>query len=686
MILTTNSAILTDVMARDLGTTLERQTPSGELRQFLDPLNPGEYFDHGPARLYGIDEVLELEARRRGRQLGEDEFQLVATDGGLIFCRASICFAIAARWRDLALHRPDKRLDESGRVDLAVDWPTHGELTFTVTPRLGTNIYRRWLHLREQDDKRAHVSRESGLEIARNTDPHNPVTVVLDEDTKQAIMGELAPDDIVIEEISVDSPAGEETAGDEGPVGEDPVAEEGAHEEMMEAGRIEPSTTDSTTPSTSWTEPGLELTGGETLFVLPERSDAEHPPVSALSTIDPDGLDLNLDAVFMPEASTSLEHHPTDLMPSVEGPAIDLDSGTQSEPRLDASEDVDEIDALGQIDARDQPDPDELIDDRGDSSDPIGDHLGDDGVATDPNQTIRRTIDREEVDAERLLHFDVESEDNGAVEPAQRERVRGESQTDGVFSVERPTAVSPDGNGPGVRDADFSIGSFKRPDNAERPTSGRPSRSASKPFAGGIRGSSVDGDTTLAEIWHRNRVSIIAGVSLVVLAVVALSSLLNRGDDGGEVEAGADIEITIPERSGSISLPSGDPLDSTSTTEPRAPLVIEGLTTVAGGVEGATGAAGLDDGESVNDGAGQSDSTEPEDSNEGQSGDVAICHSNYGGCVPVAADVDCVGDGDGPAFLSEAVVVFGEDVYNLDTDDDREACELGQPLSSPPGG
>ena len=61
---------------------------------------------------------------------------------------------------------------------------------------------------------------------------------------------------------------------------------------------------------------------------------------------------------------------------------------------------------------------------------------------------------------------------------------------------------------------------------------------------------------------------------------------------------------------------------------------------------------------------------------------VQICHSNYGGCVPVAADVDCEGDGDGPAFQTEPVAVFGDDVYDLDTDDDRQACEPDQPLAS----
>jgi len=58
-----------------------------------------------------------------------------------------------------------------------------------------------------------------------------------------------------------------------------------------------------------------------------------------------------------------------------------------------------------------------------------------------------------------------------------------------------------------------------------------------------------------------------------------------------------------------------------------------------------------------------------------------LCNSNYSGCVPDVSDVDCEGDGDGPAFLSEPVVVLGTDVYSLDTDDDRAACEQDQPAS-----
>lgn len=49
------------------------------------------------------------------------------------------------------------------------------------------------------------------------------------------------------------------------------------------------------------------------------------------------------------------------------------------------------------------------------------------------------------------------------------------------------------------------------------------------------------------------------------------------------------------------------------------------------------------------------------------------CNPNYSGCVPIASDVDCAGEGDGPAFASD-VRVTGRDVYRLDPDGNDRAC------------
>ena len=164
----------------------ERRQPSVDLRSFLDPLKPGEYFDCGGARLYGIDEALEAEALRRGRAVGDDQFQLVATDGGLIFCRASIMFAIAARWKDLTIGRPEDGT-RSGEVMLPISWPTHGDLQFTVSRRLGSNVFRRWLQLQAQATRRSQV--EQDVRFERTT---SPATTPTDGHSHPAANGQTA--------------------------------------------------------------------------------------------------------------------------------------------------------------------------------------------------------------------------------------------------------------------------------------------------------------------------------------------------------------------------------------------------------------------------------------------------------------------------------------------------------------
>jgi hypothetical protein len=53
------------------------------------------------------------------------------------------------------------------------------------------------------------------------------------------------------------------------------------------------------------------------------------------------------------------------------------------------------------------------------------------------------------------------------------------------------------------------------------------------------------------------------------------------------------------------------------------------------------------------------------------------CDPNYGeGCVPIARDVDCAGgSGDGPAYVDEVVKVIGDDIYDLDRDNDGYGCD-----------
>ncbi|GAA4493262.1 hypothetical protein GCM10023191_030420 [Actinoallomurus oryzae] len=55
---------------------------------------------------------------------------------------------------------------------------------------------------------------------------------------------------------------------------------------------------------------------------------------------------------------------------------------------------------------------------------------------------------------------------------------------------------------------------------------------------------------------------------------------------------------------------------------------------------------------------------------------VRRCDPNYGGCVPIASDVDCAGGGgNGPAYVSGTVRVIGSDIYDLDRDGDGVGCD-----------
>lgn len=52
------------------------------------------------------------------------------------------------------------------------------------------------------------------------------------------------------------------------------------------------------------------------------------------------------------------------------------------------------------------------------------------------------------------------------------------------------------------------------------------------------------------------------------------------------------------------------------------------------------------------------------------------CDPNYGGCVPIAYDVDCAGgSGDGPKYVQGPVRVIGNDIYDLDYDNDGWGCD-----------
>ena len=55
---------------------------------------------------------------------------------------------------------------------------------------------------------------------------------------------------------------------------------------------------------------------------------------------------------------------------------------------------------------------------------------------------------------------------------------------------------------------------------------------------------------------------------------------------------------------------------------------------------------------------------------------ASTCDPNYGGCVPIASDVDCAGgSGNGPAYVDGVVAVIGSDIYDLDRDNNGFGCD-----------
>lgn len=69
-------------------------------------------------------------------------------------------------------------------------------------------------------------------------------------------------------------------------------------------------------------------------------------------------------------------------------------------------------------------------------------------------------------------------------------------------------------------------------------------------------------------------------------------------------------------------------------------------------------------------------STSSKTSSKSKGKSIAKCDTNYSKCVPVASDVDCKpGSGNGPKFVTGPKRVLKKDVYKLDVDKDRIACE-----------
>ncbi len=607
--------------------SFERRQPSVDLRAFLDPLKPGEYFDCGRARLYGIDEALEAEALRRGRAVGDDDFQLVATNGGLIFCRASIMFAIAARWKDLTISRPDDG-NRRGEVLLPISWPTHGDLQFTVSRRLGSNIFRRWLQLQAQATRRSQVEQDVRFERAAAS-PAAEANGHSHSDSHPGSNGHAEIDSSTDHRPERNGlPLQEETdTTDHGEAAELRTLVESDRQAIEYAteqeGRRRP-------PDASEVE-----TAGD---------DGRVPVVDPLATLDAAVVDEWVDD-RVPHASN---RQATDSPPArrpVSPPSGSIDSALfEGDVTADPFNGHDLPDEKRRVVLQEQEGQRDAVRfevrpvTHAPASSP--EPSGRDATAT---HLMRRTVDGTEIFVDGGVDDDTEgfSRPPGRLERRVRER-----STSGGRSGERQVGVPV----PEISGARLQV--------AEPPNS--------------VTGPRLDIRSTLlagqresewVEMLRRRKVHILGLVTIVALGLIALIGFLSGdGDDGNETAA--DVPLTAETGAGASVTAAADGQASDEG-------VVGSSTTMAV----LTGAAAEN---------ATIDSTAP--TLRVSSTSVQICHSNYGGCVPVAADVDCEGDGDGPAFQATPVAVFGDDVYELDTDDDREACEADQPRLGAAGG
>ncbi len=653
----------------------------------MDPLKPGAYFDCGRARLYGIDEVLEQEAERRGRPIGADHFQLVATDGGLIFCRASITFAIAARWKDITMSRPVAHSGDE-RVDLAVVWPNHGELTFTVSRRLASNIFRRWLQFQAQNTRRHQVEQAARYERSQRTRPEPesesdgtgrtlatsampaPETLQLDDGEREVLRTAVQSGEVGLAPTPVRHGTG---SGAERPRTDMEITR------VVPAGDIAATTHfDDQSAQASPEVPG-QAVSEDTESDLIDLTDG--PGVTATGS---PGDDWRNGWTYSDDHERSNGHDRCD----------DPDHADHAPSPTLVRRPVDDVDRMRRAAADTQIFPDTLESDsvsgkarfRGRGLPILG---GGSRRSADASGRVRLGDLATTYDADPDLDRHRAGDRDGAY------RSRG-GYLDGLPATAGDAALASSGAPDRRTRPESSLDSSARSVAARRSgDEARPvpvpqiagarlqtSESLRRRHADGLDIRSVvltDSESSLwSDIWHRHRISILATVSLVALLVIAVSSLLARDDDASGSMVDADIAIPTrqdpadadPLAGGEATVASTPPAGSNtdgSDIEPNSPVIVD------------TGDGGAQTDSGATDTVGQSGSGATGTEETTATTTVRICHSNYGGCVPVAPDVDCEGDGDGPAFLSEPVVIFGEDVYELDTDGDREACEPDQP-------
>ena len=706
-------------MTQEKGIPYQRHKPSAALREFLDPLDPGAYFDCGRARLHGLDDALLKEAESRGRHVGDDSFQLVATDMGLVFCRPSISFAIAARWEEVMLIRPYGE----DPVVLPVTWPTHGELKFTVSKRLAGNIFRRWLQLRMQAARQARVE-EAGASAEQNAEvsdasatpetaadaavaPHAEIDLRSESGGEPDGEHPTAPDDWEVVATVAPPPALEPEADGEVAVVErrdtgvsakrkrlnERGAERRRNERPLVLSPFEAETSlpmvDEPVAQEAVTDEPIAASGTDQSVPeqpVPEEPVAEEPvpeePVAAEPVAaEPVAEEPLADEPLVNSMPASSEEAPPDLPPEVEEATPDDEASSAVEVEIPAPPTEPEIAVIANEDepAPEVPFPDggaeDDIDHESDSastSSPIAPPTPASTEAPEPavSVTAQAGADPTVVDLAPRSVFD----EPVGPRPAPQEDVATELASAGETAIvdlemeELPQPSAPE-----------SEDEHAWPVKRRRLAAGHPLPVEALPVPGeisvdpGVAAAPVAGpadlyganvrsiakpETTTPPSWVGSPLSLVAtalAISSGVLVLTLAVSIYRTGTGSGDESASADATVATTT---TIDHQRFKPGRQTSE-----PLRSAALTPVGSQVTPTT----------------DGDPLSPARTDAVLGNQPRLCNSNYSGCVADVSDVDCPGDGDGPVFSEGPAVVMGEDVYDLDTDGDGETCEADQP-------
>ncbi len=699
-------------MTQEKGIPYRRHKPSAALREFLDPLDPGSYFDCGQARLHGLDDALLKEAESRGRTIGDDSFQLVATDMGLIYCRPSISFAIAARWDEVALIRPHGE----DPVILSINWPTHGELKFTVSKRLAGNVFRRWLQLRMQSERLARREKaerfnlkpnqganaqpgapesdpgaavgDDGWEVVTEVGPTHqeladPVMQAMPDRRDRGAAARRRRQDSVgkakrrlrREGSTVSMPPGVADADHGAPQARSRHSTAGVPKPV----RPSPSARRSSVAAPGGAEPGSSRSGSI-------RPDGPNGPAGQVARSadpapprPPGQTNPSLGSRTGAEVTT---HLPTPLTPPRPG-----DDGQTLDPEVDLH-----------LPADGAPAPDETVP----SAPPAGVHAlrpPDESSATADGSDETGSFDIADLsDIAGLSDGGLHSLDSSDADLSDTDSPHAvPSNPDPAKAVDQLNVAPVDLGGtakPGVRPADRPIdAAVDSPlaevtetvmlppapsvdDRSERQPEGVEAADRGRELGRG----DLDGDGlnflddededrfTTEPSWIGGPVSIV--VAMVVISTFVLIAATATASYRRSVEVGSATDSAVDPAGAGLVDPAGavrttiDHQRFNPAARPSVSVAVEAPTTTAVTTTEVT-VLPLEGG--------------PTDESTLQ-GTPRLCNSNYSGCVPDVSDVDCPGDGDGPLYSTEPAVVMGQDVYELDTDGDGETCEPDQPL------